>query len=135
MSASLTPEFVRSLTEPTKRFLCPLSANTYGVEFLSFVISDYETKDVIFDVAKDYDMATADLDPSDPDSARTIRYSFSADVLRCPAIATECVPPRLGLARTVRRLRTLFIESRPLAPPPSRQPHVLRRNRTCDQHV
>ena len=32
-------------------FLCPISANAdYGVEFLNFVISDYETKKTIFEV-------------------------------------------------------------------------------------
>ena len=27
-------------------FLCPISANTYGIEFLNFVISDYEVSDI-----------------------------------------------------------------------------------------
>ena len=30
--------------------MCPLSANTYGIEFLSFIISDYDTKNLIFEV-------------------------------------------------------------------------------------
>ena len=34
-------------------FLCPVSANIYNIEFLSFVISDYETKKTIFEVGKD----------------------------------------------------------------------------------
>jgi protein unc-119 len=33
-------------------FLCPLTANVYGIEFLAFSISDYDTKKVIFDVAR-----------------------------------------------------------------------------------
>ncbi len=34
-------------------FLCPLSANVYGIDFLSFTIKDVESNKVIFEVAKD----------------------------------------------------------------------------------
>ena len=46
----VTPEMVLQLTKPTDGFLCPLSANKYGIEFLSFAIIDYATKKVIFQV-------------------------------------------------------------------------------------
>lgn len=46
----VTPEDVMRLIKPTDGFLCTLAANSYGIEFLSFVISDYETKNVIFEV-------------------------------------------------------------------------------------
>ena len=49
--SEVTPEDVMRLTKPTDGFLCTLAANTYGIEFLSFVISDYETKNVIFEVS------------------------------------------------------------------------------------
>ena len=48
--SDVTPEDVMRLTKPTDGFLCTLAANSYGIEFLSFVISDYETKNVIFEV-------------------------------------------------------------------------------------
>ena len=46
----VSPEDVLKLTKPTEGFLCPLSANTFGIDFISFTISDYETKNVIFEV-------------------------------------------------------------------------------------
>jgi hypothetical protein len=74
--------------------LCPLDANTWGVEFLNFVISDYETKKVIFEVGKDspppQDMAV-DLSSLGPDMWRKIKYSFSEDVLRLPGVQTSLV--------------------------------------------
>lgn len=32
-------------------FLCPLSANTFGIDFLNFTISDYISKKTIFEVS------------------------------------------------------------------------------------
>ncbi len=49
----ITPEDVCKLTKPTDGFLCPMSANIYGLEFLSFTISDFDSKKVIFQVGKD----------------------------------------------------------------------------------
>ena len=76
-------------------FLCPISANSdYNVEFLNFTISDYETKKVIFEVGKDspapVDVAV-DLSSLGPDMYRKIKYTFSEDVLRLPAIQTSLV--------------------------------------------
>ena len=33
-------------------FLCPLSANDYGIEFLAFSIRDYTSKKMLFEVSK-----------------------------------------------------------------------------------
>ena len=33
-------------------FLCPLHANIYGIEFLSFVITDFDSKKTIFEVGR-----------------------------------------------------------------------------------
>ena len=56
-SSGITPEDVLTHEAPTAGFLCPLSANEYGIEFLSFVIQDYETKNVIFEVSRDRPLA------------------------------------------------------------------------------
>jgi len=53
------PDDILDLTEPTDRFLCPLSANTYGINFQSFNICDYETKDLIFEVGGETDTREA----------------------------------------------------------------------------
>jgi hypothetical protein len=74
-------------------FLCPLSANKYGIEFLHFSISDFESKRKIFEIGKDRPgkaVPKMDLSHARGEGAyRTIRYEFSEDVLRLPAIATE----------------------------------------------
>ena len=72
-------------------FLCPLSANTFGIEFLQFSISDYQTKKIIFEVGKDtptpQDIAV-DFSNLGEDMYRKIKYTFSEDVLRLPLIQT-----------------------------------------------
>jgi hypothetical protein len=54
--ADITPEDVNRLTKPTDGFLCNLGANHYNIEFLSFVISDYDTKNTIFEVRTAYNV-------------------------------------------------------------------------------
>ncbi|ETV99374.1 hypothetical protein H310_08087 [Aphanomyces invadans] len=91
---SFTPDDVLELEAPTKSFLCPMSANVYGIDFLKFQISDYESKRKIFQVGRDCpnSRAAPKVDysqPLDEDSFRKIRYEFSEDVLRLPAIMTS----------------------------------------------
>lgn len=73
-------------------FLCPLTANVYNIDFLSFEIKDYDTKRVIFEVNKDAAASAlpADFDFSMLDESvyRKIKYDFSVDVLRLPNIQT-----------------------------------------------
>lgn len=33
-------------------YLCPLSANTYGIEFLKFEIKDYDTNKIVYQVGQ-----------------------------------------------------------------------------------
>jgi len=91
---SYTPDDVLKLSKPTDGFLCPLSANTWGLEFLQFTISDYETKNVIFEVGRDLPPPSdisIDLSAVGEDLGRKIRYNFSEDVLRLPLIQTSLV--------------------------------------------
>lgn len=91
---AVTPEDVCFLTKPTPGFLCPLSANTYGIDFLSFTISDYDTKKTIFEVGRDnpnsQDVAV-DMSSTGEDMYRKIKYNFSEDVLQLPYIQTTLV--------------------------------------------
>jgi len=93
---NVTPEDVIKFTKPTADFLCGLDANVYGIDFVSFVIKDYDTKRVIFKVDKDdatsspamsvpMDLAGGDFNA---DSLRTIDYNFDADVLSLPRLST-----------------------------------------------
>ena len=110
--ASVTPQDVEKLTKPTDGkwlqkliinlinltysqfilgFLCPLSANSYGIDFQQFTISDYETKKIIFEVGRNTPPQDMSLDFSTPgeDMYRKIKYEFSEDVLRLPQIETS----------------------------------------------
>ena len=48
--SSITPEEVCKFKKPTDGFLCKLSDNIYGIDFLAFTIKDYDTKRKIFHV-------------------------------------------------------------------------------------
>lgn len=71
-----------------------MSANSFGIEFLNFTISDYDSKKIVFEVGKDIpppqDM-TVDFSALGEDMYRKIKYNFSEDVLRLPAIQTSLV--------------------------------------------
>ena len=69
-----TPKDVLRHEAPTKNFLCPLSANEYGIEFLSFVIQDYDSKKTIFEVSRD----------------RPLPIDFSMHGLRDPPAIARC---------------------------------------------
>lgn len=89
-----TPDDILKLNRPTDGFLCPTSANTYGLEFLQFTICNYETKDIIFEVGRDLPPPsdiTVDLSAVGEDLGRKIKYNFSEDVLRLPLIQTSLI--------------------------------------------
>jgi hypothetical protein len=48
--ASITPDEVCRFKKPTDGFLCKLSDNKYGIDFLAFTVKDYDTKRKIFHV-------------------------------------------------------------------------------------
>jgi len=93
-SSSPTPAEVLTYQAPTKSFLCPLSANSYGIDFISFQIRDASPSSslsdpVIFSVAKDPTHPTpAYPDDFDPDQLRQISYHFPLAFLRLRAVAT-----------------------------------------------
>ena len=77
-------------------FLCSTAANRYGIEFLSFIVSDYESKEVIFVLdSKDPNPEGVDIDfdstgvIKSEDCFRKIKYTFSEAVLRLPLIQTS----------------------------------------------
>ena len=92
MSIIITPEDVAKLTRPTDGFLCPLAANTFGIEFQRFTIVDYDSKNIIFEVGKDIPPSsdvTVDFTATGEDMYRKIKYNFSEDVLRLPMIESR----------------------------------------------
>lgn len=76
-----------SLSSPD--FLCPLSANTYGIDFLSFKIRDMDTNNVVFEVAKDPNAPPPQYPENfDYNQLRSIQYKFPAQFLRYETIGT-----------------------------------------------
>lgn len=89
MSGSVTPNDVLKFTGPTKDFLCPLSANTYGIDFLSFKIRDMDTQNVVFEVSKDAAAPPVQYpDGFDYDQLRSINYKFPLQFLRYETVGT-----------------------------------------------
>jgi len=90
----VSPEDVLRFKEPTTGFLCPLTANKFGIDFLSFKVKDYDSKRTIFDVSRENSVTVGSTSGSaglSEDSYRKIRYNFSEDVLRTPTISTTLV--------------------------------------------
>jgi hypothetical protein len=92
---AVTPELVLNLTAPTQSFLCPLSANSYGIEFISFRLTDNVTKRVFFAVGDgapppppqiDFDLSSM----LDENTYRKVKYEFSQDFFAARSIAAHC---------------------------------------------
>jgi protein unc-119 len=101
-SSTITPEQALAFTAPTEDFLCPLTANTYGIEFYQFTIRDVERNKVLFEVGQAPDGAAnenvqetlarvAQLSPEEAAAVRTIRYRFAPSFLRKQAIGAKLV--------------------------------------------
>lgn len=86
-----TVDDVLNYTRPTPGYMCKLTANTYGIEFNSFRIRDYDTQEQLFEVVKDPNMPSIDLSQIPPemeDQVRCISYDFGAGFLDLEAIGT-----------------------------------------------
>ncbi|CCW63642.1 unnamed protein product [Phytomonas sp. EM1] len=93
----ITPQKVLSFTSPTDGFLCPITANTYKIEFYRFTIRDMDTNKEIFDVERDpacneeFTARAAELSPEEADALRTIHYRFSSDFLHLRTVGAKVV--------------------------------------------
>jgi hypothetical protein len=91
----ITPEHVLDLQEATADFLCPITANTYCIDFVYFRIRDLDTNQVLVEVARDEDEESKEETvkaeeeiPDQPPASRTIRYHFGPDFLQLRNIGT-----------------------------------------------
>lgn len=84
--------------------MCKLTDNTYGIDFTSFRIRDYDSGFQLFEVAKDPNMPDIDpamIPPEMEDQVRCISYDFGADFLDLQSIGTTCARSRLQLPGTL----------------------------------
>ena len=91
---AITKDYVRSLTAPTEKFLCPLSANEYKIQFLTFRIRDLDKNKKIFEVVREPE-AEEDLvfdddlfEPEQLHELRSIKYEMSTEFLDIKTIGT-----------------------------------------------
>jgi len=86
----VTVDDVLTLGVPTDRFLVPLSANAFKIDFLAFKIravqDGHET--CLFEISKDPDDGP-ELDDTIGDDARMIKYHFGPRFLDFPTIGTN----------------------------------------------
>ena len=99
----ITPEQVVALTEATDRFLCPLSANVYGIEFVYFKVRDLESGTVLFEVSNEDEQDSQEV--IEDDSIRTIKYHLGPDFLNLTALGST-IGFKVG-AREVRDFRMI----------------------------
>mmetsp|Transcript_658 Transcript_658/g.810 ORF Transcript_658/g.810 Transcript_658/m.810 type:complete len:190 (+) Transcript_658:47-616(+) len=72
----------------SKGFMCPMSANTYGIDFQAFTIRDHTSDKVIFNVQKPEN--PPELPKGfDMDKLRMIEYKFPRSFVECKTIATS----------------------------------------------
>jgi hypothetical protein len=98
MAAPTTrPEEVLAMTKPAPGFLCKLTDNTYGIEFLKFTIRDLASGTVLYDVERRPDAPTptlaqlANLPPEMEMAVRSIRYQFPPQFLRLKTVGAKLV--------------------------------------------
>jgi hypothetical protein len=93
MSQPFRPEDALKLTAPTEGYLCPLSANKYLIEFLSFRIRDMDSNTVLFEVASDPSDTSGPMlevpAGATEDMVRSVHYEFPAQVLGLGSIGTQ----------------------------------------------
>eukprot|EP00929_Paragymnodinium_shiwhaense_P055151 TRINITY_DN2765_c0_g3_i1.p2 TRINITY_DN2765_c0_g3~~TRINITY_DN2765_c0_g3_i1.p2 ORF type:complete len:196 (-),score=54.45 TRINITY_DN2765_c0_g3_i1:146-733(-) len=84
--SGVSPDYVNSLTGPSDGFLCPLSANRYGINFTNFKIRAVEegSEQVLFEVGK----GEGEIQPPTDDSDRFIQYHFGPAFLDFKTIGT-----------------------------------------------
>ena len=84
--ATITPAEALKLTKPTDTFLCPVTANAYGISFGKFVIRNVQTNQTLLCIEPEEGDT---FEPIMDDESRTIHYSFPKDLLLIPQVGTS----------------------------------------------
>jgi len=89
----VTPDYVRSLTGPTPHFLCHLTDNDKGIDFVSFRVRTLDPQHqgtnygILFEVARPEGVPEPPVESLD-DNSRFIRYHFGPEFLEYQSIGT-----------------------------------------------
>ena len=91
MDSTITPDVVLGYTDSTDTFLCPLSANTYKVQFVKFKIRDIESGATLFQVDNDplpEEEFKSLHDVTNEVNYRTVRYKFGETFFKLKTVGT-----------------------------------------------
>ena len=84
----VNPDFVRSLTGPTEKFLCSLKDNNLGIRFGAFRIRDMESGITLVDV-KDEEVEKELTEEMDDPNIRLVKYHFGPDFFNLKTIGLK----------------------------------------------
>lgn len=83
-----TVEYVMSLTKPTDTFLCHITANRFGIDFVNFRVRSLDNgSQTLFEVARPEGVPAVPIQNQD-DSSRFIRYHFGPEFLDIQTVGT-----------------------------------------------
>ena len=100
MSQKITLEAIRTMHHPTDKFLCPLKANKYALQFLNFEIKNQESGQIFYsheqEVLPNSELLINDDDyPPEMlhlfDEMRTMNYNFPEEFVRSRIITSKLV--------------------------------------------
>ena len=86
MQAVFNPEYVLSLTKPTESFLCPLNANTFGINFQKFKIRNIEDNETILEICNGPTPENFKL--NEDDNKRKVKYELPRQFLQLKEIGS-----------------------------------------------
>ncbi|KAF4675506.1 hypothetical protein FOL47_007644 [Perkinsus chesapeaki] len=89
----VTPEVVTKFSCATEDFLCPVSANTYGIDFIGFTVRDLDSGITLLEIKKDIPesggSSSSSSTPDDVPPQRNIRYNFGPEFLELRTVGTN----------------------------------------------
>eukprot|EP01116_Phalansterium_solitarium_P011366 TRINITY_DN27014_c0_g1_i1.p1 TRINITY_DN27014_c0_g1~~TRINITY_DN27014_c0_g1_i1.p1 ORF type:complete len:190 (-),score=38.27 TRINITY_DN27014_c0_g1_i1:237-806(-) len=90
MAKVVSPADVLKYEKPTSGYLCPLTSNSYGIDFIEFKIRDLTGDRVLFHVKSDIETSpTVEQLSQMDDSVRFIQYDFGAEFLALKTVGTS----------------------------------------------
>lgn len=88
-NSPITLEDCKRLNKSTDNFLCNITDNIYGIDFVKFKLRDMESNSTLFEVSKpenSMSMQNINFLQDADDSSRFVRYNFASEFLRLKTV-------------------------------------------------
>lgn len=86
----INPDYVKSLTDFTDKFLCEITDNLYKIRFLRFSVRDIDSGYVLFEVSDEEGMENPNQNEFESDdNSRTMKYHLGPEFLELRNIGTS----------------------------------------------